>query len=208
MRQQLRELRHEPIDKRIRAELNGEMVVDSTRAMLVWEPRRVVPIYAVPVEDVDGELAPSAAAPLTSDAPFLHPGIPFAAHTTAGESLDLHAAGTTLGTIDLAVTVVPTGDVYTSGDAGDELDTDGRGMDEQAAIHGSLGQRCDQLVCRGDGDHDRKRVHDDGVEAGVLEQAAERNVVRELEERRACGRLGRRRHLGRSDSFVDSGEER
>jgi hypothetical protein len=33
------------------------------RAALVWEPRRVVPSYAVPAGDIRGELAPSAAAP-------------------------------------------------------------------------------------------------------------------------------------------------
>jgi uncharacterized protein (DUF427 family) len=96
MMQRLRELRHEPIEKRIRAELGGEIVVDSTRALLVWEPRRVVPIYAVPVEDVRGELVPSTAVPVTSNAPVLHPGIPFAAHSTEGESLDVRTAGTTL----------------------------------------------------------------------------------------------------------------
>jgi uncharacterized protein (DUF427 family) len=96
MRQRLRELRHEPIERRIRATLGDETVVDSKRALLVWEPRRVTPLYAGPVEDVRGELEPSAAEPVTSDAPYLHPGIPFAAHSTEGESLDLRAAGTTL----------------------------------------------------------------------------------------------------------------
>jgi uncharacterized protein (DUF427 family) len=96
MMQRLRELRHEPIDKRIRATLDGETVVDSTRALLVWEPRRVTPLYAVPVEDVRGELVPSTAEPVTSDARFLHPGIPFAVHSTEGESLDVRAAGATL----------------------------------------------------------------------------------------------------------------
>ena len=49
-------LRYEPIDKRIRATLGDDTVIDSTRAMLVWEPKRVVPTYAVPSEDVDGEI--------------------------------------------------------------------------------------------------------------------------------------------------------
>jgi len=39
----LGELRHEPTAKRIRAQLGEATVVDSTRAALVWEPRRVVP---------------------------------------------------------------------------------------------------------------------------------------------------------------------
>ena len=34
------QLRYEPTAKRIRAVLGGETVVDSTRALLVWEPRR------------------------------------------------------------------------------------------------------------------------------------------------------------------------
>ncbi len=41
--QQLDALRFEPTEKRIRGVLDGRTVVDSTRAMLVWEPRRVVP---------------------------------------------------------------------------------------------------------------------------------------------------------------------
>ena len=45
---ELGELRYEPIAKRIRGVLGGDAVVDSTRAMLVWEPGRVVPSYAVP----------------------------------------------------------------------------------------------------------------------------------------------------------------
>ena len=53
--------RYEPTAKRIRAELGGSTVVDSTRALLVWEPRRVVPSYAVPADDVHGELVPTPA---------------------------------------------------------------------------------------------------------------------------------------------------
>ncbi len=57
------ELRHEPTAKRIQAVLGGATVVDSTRAVLVWEPRRIVPSYAVPVQDVRGELVPAGAVP-------------------------------------------------------------------------------------------------------------------------------------------------
>jgi uncharacterized protein (DUF427 family) len=67
MSRQLDQLRHEPTDKRIRATFGDDPVVDSTRAMLVWEPRRVVPSYAVPVEDVAGELLPAAAAAHSGD---------------------------------------------------------------------------------------------------------------------------------------------
>ena len=54
------ELRYEPTAKRIRAVLGGDTVVDSTRALLVWEPRRVVPSYAVPAATYTGTWCPRA----------------------------------------------------------------------------------------------------------------------------------------------------
>ena len=98
-------LRHEPTAKRIRAELAGETVVDSTRAVLVWEPRRVVPSYAVPAEDVRGELVPAgpAAAGPGGDVGValadvtalrvLDPRVAFTVHSAEGEMVDVHAAG-------------------------------------------------------------------------------------------------------------------
>ena len=56
-------LRHEPTAKRVRATLGGEVVLDSTRAVHVWEPRRIIPAYAVPEQDLRAELAPGAAPP-------------------------------------------------------------------------------------------------------------------------------------------------
>jgi uncharacterized protein (DUF427 family) len=94
MSQRLEELRYEPIEKRERALIGGEPVVDSRRALLVWEPRRVVPSFAVPIEDVRGELVPAPGGP-GSRAPVLHPGIAFAAHSTEGESLSLRVGGVT-----------------------------------------------------------------------------------------------------------------
>jgi len=99
------QLRHEPTAKRIRAVLGGDTVVDSTRAALVWEPRRIVPSYAVPAEDVRGELVPAgpAAAGPGDDVGVgladvtalrvLDPRVPFTVHSTEGEMVDLHAAG-------------------------------------------------------------------------------------------------------------------
>jgi uncharacterized protein (DUF427 family) len=99
------QLRHEPTAKRIRAELGGETVVDSTRAVLVWEPRRVVPSYAVPAEDMRGELVPAgpaAAAPggdvgvALADVTALRvldPRVPFTVHSSDGEMVDVRAAG-------------------------------------------------------------------------------------------------------------------
>ena len=89
------QLRHEPIEKRIRATVGGEEVVDSTRALLVWEPRRIVPSFAVAIEEVAGELRPASLPAPQADAPILHPGIPFSVHSTEGESLDLQVAGET-----------------------------------------------------------------------------------------------------------------
>ncbi len=94
-------LRHEPIAKRIRGVLGGDTAVDSTRAMLVWEPGRVVPSYAVPLADVDGEVAAApgdtadapADLPRLGDRPILDPRIPFAVHSTAGEPVRIRARG-------------------------------------------------------------------------------------------------------------------
>jgi uncharacterized protein (DUF427 family) len=98
------ELRYEPIERRVRANLGTEAIVDSTRAILVWEPRRVVPSYAVPLQDIGAELS---AAPATTGrvAGVLHPGIPFGVHTAAGEPVSIEdrvGAGFRLADEDLA----------------------------------------------------------------------------------------------------------
>jgi len=101
------QLRYEPTTKRVRATLGGATVVDSTRAVLVWEPRRIVPSYAVPAADIHGELVPSTAPTTDGELadgsllpdvfarPVLDPSVPFSAHTTAGEAVDVHANGET-----------------------------------------------------------------------------------------------------------------
>jgi uncharacterized protein (DUF427 family) len=91
----LDELRYEPIGKRIRARVGGSTAVDTTGALLVWEPRRVVPSYAVPVADVRGQLVPSPAEDVPRRPVRLRSGVPgvlapstaFGAHTAAGEPL-------------------------------------------------------------------------------------------------------------------------
>lgn len=85
MLQRLAELRFEPTEKHVRVRHGGQPVAESRRAVLVWEPRRIVPSYAVPIEDLQAELVPAPVAP-GSDAPILHPGIAFAAHSTPGEA--------------------------------------------------------------------------------------------------------------------------
>jgi uncharacterized protein (DUF427 family) len=79
------ELRYEPTEKRIRVMLGDEVLVDTTQALLVWEPRRIVPSYAVPVADLRAELTPDAETTMDADR-LLHPGIPFAVHSTPGDS--------------------------------------------------------------------------------------------------------------------------
>jgi uncharacterized protein (DUF427 family) len=97
-------LRHEPTAKRVRATLAGEVVVDSTRAVYVWEPQRIIPAYAVPDEDVRAELVPApATAPpagphgftFPSGIHILDPSVPFGVHSTDGEPLSVSAAGQT-----------------------------------------------------------------------------------------------------------------
>jgi uncharacterized protein (DUF427 family) len=93
------ELRHEPIGKRVRALADGELIVDSVRAVLVYEPRRVVPSFAVPAEDVRAELIPARrsnghVAGYDMGEAFggqrvLDPSIPFDVHTADGDPVSL-----------------------------------------------------------------------------------------------------------------------
>jgi uncharacterized protein (DUF427 family) len=85
--------------------LGGNTIIDTTRAMLVWEPRRIVPSYAVPASDIQGELISEdvtgtrvkaeRGSRLTelSDTPVLDPSVPFAAHTAEGQAASVRAAG-------------------------------------------------------------------------------------------------------------------
>ena len=101
----LGQLRYEPVDKRIRAKLGGQVVIDTERALLVWEPKRVVPSYAVPFQALEGvatdadeaaaedSASAGAAAPQLGDRPVYDPSVPFSVHTTNGTVLDLRVAG-------------------------------------------------------------------------------------------------------------------
>jgi uncharacterized protein (DUF427 family) len=101
--EQLGALRHEPTQKRIRAKLGDRTVVDSTRALLVWEPKRIVPTYAVPVDDIAGDLVtavPAALDPSATSGTHLgrrtvyDPSVPFSVHTADGEPMSIRVAGT------------------------------------------------------------------------------------------------------------------
>lgn len=97
----LDEPRIHPVHKWLRACHGGKTVVDSRQALLVWEPGRVVPSYAVPVEDVDGDLAPYTgeardAVPVrmgSDGPPVVAPGTPFNVHSCAGTALNVRTGG-------------------------------------------------------------------------------------------------------------------
>jgi len=121
---ELDQLRYEPTAKRVRAALGEHAAVDSRRAMLVWEPRRVVPSYAVPEADIRTDIVGITAEsdqasldsiglrmPQLSERPILDPSVPFAAHTADGEQVgiqvgDCTAEGFRLADSDLAGYVV------------------------------------------------------------------------------------------------------
>ena len=95
----LPELRIHPTAKRIRAFVGDDTVIDSTSALIVWEPRRIVPSYAVPIGDINASLQPAAdtataeeLAVEVSGTPVLDPRTGFAVHTVDGQSFDIAAA--------------------------------------------------------------------------------------------------------------------
>ncbi|QIG45503.1 DUF427 domain-containing protein [Nocardioides anomalus] len=88
-RRVLPQLRHQRLQQRVRALRGDTVVVDSTRARLVWEPRRPVASYAVPEADVLVPLEPGPAATPDDGRPVLDPRVPFAVHSAPGEVLSL-----------------------------------------------------------------------------------------------------------------------
>lgn len=99
-------LRYERTAKRVRACIGGEPVADTCEALLVWEPRRVVPTYAVPLTAMTAQLVPAGAEsgadedvgvrlPAISSRPILDPSVPFDAHSSAGTAYDVLAGDET-----------------------------------------------------------------------------------------------------------------
>lgn len=83
-------LRWEPTAKRVRVSLAGEPIADTRDARLVWEPRRIVPAYAVPVAALSAQLVPVGAGSATDDGrPVLDPSVPFYTHTCPGAAFDV-----------------------------------------------------------------------------------------------------------------------
>jgi uncharacterized protein (DUF427 family) len=85
----LQSLRYEPTDKRLRIYLNDELVADTVNGLLVWEPRRVVPTYAVPERDVSARLESAGRVDDLAGLPVKVPTNPFTAHSCTGEMFDV-----------------------------------------------------------------------------------------------------------------------
>ena len=83
------QLRYEPVTRRVRASLAGTPVLDTSDAALVWEPRRVVPMYAVPRADIAASLVPRPAAEPPERLPPVLGPVHFEWHHTPGQSFDV-----------------------------------------------------------------------------------------------------------------------
>ena len=85
------QLRYEPTPLRIRAYADGALVVDTRDALLVWEPRRVVPVFAVPATAIAGGVTPTDPQPEPLDLDRLPPvlGPMELGHTCPGTAVDV-----------------------------------------------------------------------------------------------------------------------
>lgn len=89
----LSELRYAATPKRLRALLGGQTVLDTRDALLVYEPRRIVPWYAVPPGDLHLDLTEHDPFPVPElRAPLLAPHHN-EWHTVPGRSLHLDGHG-------------------------------------------------------------------------------------------------------------------
>jgi uncharacterized protein (DUF427 family) len=92
-RRGIADLRYTPSPKRLRARLDGRTVLDTRAALLVWEPRRVVPWYAVPPGDLALALTEHDPAPLPDSLPEVLGPYRNEWHTVPGRSLHLDGLG-------------------------------------------------------------------------------------------------------------------
>lgn len=89
----LKSLRYEPTEKRLRIYLNDALVADTVNGLLVWEPRRLVPTYALPQTDFAARLESAGRVDDVSGLPVLVPTNPFATHSCTGEVFDVVVEG-------------------------------------------------------------------------------------------------------------------
>ena len=89
----LPQLAFEPVPVRLRAYVGDAVALDTGRGVLVWEPRRIVPVYAVPASDVRGTTTtlaePHPSAPDLAELPPVLGPESFEPHTTPGRVVDL-----------------------------------------------------------------------------------------------------------------------
>ena len=89
----LAELRYAATPKRLRALLDGQTVMDTRDALLVYEPRRVVPWYAVPPDDLHLDLTEHDPTPVPELRTPVLPPRHNDWHTVPGRSLHLDGHG-------------------------------------------------------------------------------------------------------------------
>src|SRR5689334_10550025 len=63
----------EPVPARLRAYVDGDPVLDTARGVLVWEPRRIVPMYAAPETDLRLEVKAAEPQPVAPSLDTLPP---------------------------------------------------------------------------------------------------------------------------------------
>lgn len=89
----LGDLRYVATPKRVRAVLDGQTVLDTRGAYLVYEPRRVVPWYAVPADDLRLDLTEHDPSPVPDRLPAVLPPHHPEWHTVPGLSLHVEGRG-------------------------------------------------------------------------------------------------------------------
>jgi uncharacterized protein (DUF427 family) len=99
---ELREqLRWEPVVQRVRVLLGDTLVAETTEAVLVWEPRCVVPAYAVPADSIVVEVTESPYEPVDPDTapPLIIPEMRGVVHLVPGRNVNLTVDGRELHAI-------------------------------------------------------------------------------------------------------------
>lgn len=113
----LGEVRYHPVEKRVRVRSGETVIADTFTPFLIWEPRRIVPSYAIPAADIRSEIHPVAAGDATEaqerpvqlgdGPPLLDPSTEFGFHTSEGTRVEIEGgAGYRLADPDLAHLVV------------------------------------------------------------------------------------------------------
>ncbi len=90
--QSVPQLAFEPVPVRLRAYVDDRLALDTHLAVLVWEPRRIVPVYAVPEDDLRLAVEPTDPPPEPPDLdafPAMLGPDSFEPHTTPGTIVDL-----------------------------------------------------------------------------------------------------------------------